>query len=227
VEASAQYSLIEPKLQGLILLLQLLQRVFRRICEIPARGLPRFHSARVGDGADGIVWLTNPRSRNFARGVRYQGCDPVACEELIRSLDIRYEDWHFVDVGCGKGRALMIAKKFPFQRVIGVEYSPKLVTAARAVTGAMVFCCDAADYKFPEVPLVVFMYHPFDKSVLEKVLANLHGEVILVYLGVGREWPGENPRFKEVRRTKNAVIYRALAANGESHVCDLRSKKSD
>lgn len=196
-----------------ILLLQLLQRLFRRICEIPSRGLPRLRSARVGDGADGIVWLTNPRSPNFAHGVRYQGCDPVTCEELIRSLDIRYEDWHFVDVGCGKGRALMIAKKFPFKRVIGVEYSPKLATAARALTGAMVSCCDAADYKFPEAPLVVFMYHPFDKSVLEKVLANLHGEVILVYLGIGREWPGENPRFKEIRRTKDAVTYRALSAN--------------
>lgn len=197
---------------------QLLQRVLRRIREIPSRGLPNFQSHKVGDGTDGIVWLTNPKSQNFARGVRYEGCDPVICEELIRSLDIRYEDWTFVDVGCGKGRALRKAEKFPFMGVIGVEYSPRLVTAARALTRATLFCCDAVDYKFPEVPLVVFMYHPFDKSVLEKVLANLHGEVILIYLGIGRAWPGENPRFKEVRRTKEAVIYRASSAIGESQV---------
>jgi SAM-dependent methyltransferase len=185
--------------------------VFNRICEIPSRGLPTVRNQKVGDGADGIVWMTNPRSNNFALGVRYEGCNPVTCEELLSSLNIRYEDWTFVDVGSGKGRALMIAEKFRFKAVIGVEYSRKLVAIARTLTQATIFCCDAAEYNFPELPLVVFMYHPFNRSVLEKVLANLRGDVILIYLGLGREWPGGNPRFKEVRRMNDAVIYKACS----------------
>ena len=37
----------------------------------------------------------------------------------------------FVDLGCGKGRPLLVASEFPFQRVVGVEIAPRLAEIAR------------------------------------------------------------------------------------------------
>jgi SAM-dependent methyltransferase len=192
-------------------MIYLIHRLLRRLWEIPARGIPKLKSATYGDGADGIVWLTHPTSPNFPYGVRYEPCDPGLCDELIRSLDIDYRDWTFFDVGCGKGRALMIAEKYPFKKIIGIEYSKRLAAVAKRLSkGATVVCQDATDYQFPADDKVVFMFHPFGKPVLEKVLQNLCGNVILIYLGVGKEWPKENPLFQAVRRTEHAVIYRLM-----------------
>src|SRR5713226_561215 len=38
----------------------------------------------------------------------------------------------FVDLGCGKGRALILAHEAGFRNLIGVEMSPKLAAAARS-----------------------------------------------------------------------------------------------
>ena len=39
-------------------------------------------------------------------------------------------------------------------------------------------------------------------------LPKLTGEVILIYLGLGRVIPGEDPGFQELSRSKDAGIYR-------------------
>ncbi len=42
----------------------------------------------------------------------------------------------FIDMGCGKGKALMIAADYGCQTLIGVEYSPTLCERARQLAGA-------------------------------------------------------------------------------------------
>jgi cyclopropane fatty-acyl-phospholipid synthase-like methyltransferase len=48
----------------------------------------------------------------------------------------------FVDIGCGKGKPLLIAARFPYVvRAMGVELSEALCQAARRTTGARSGCC--------------------------------------------------------------------------------------
>ena len=107
---------------------------------------------------------------------------------LISRLGLRYEDYAFVDMGSGKGRALLLSSSFPFKRIVGVEISKKLheialeniqrfrssrvsdVDSERSVDS---ICCDAADFEFPDVPLVLFLFNPFHEQVTRKVLDNL------------------------------------------------------
>src|SRR3989344_2191686 len=59
---------------------------------------------------------------------------PVAWSDLkrvLRVLEIGREEV-FLDLGCGKGRALLAAAAFDFQRVVGVEISQRLCEIARA-----------------------------------------------------------------------------------------------
>jgi SAM-dependent methyltransferase len=84
----------------------------------------------------------------------------------------------FVDLGCGKGRALILAHQAGFRDVIGVEIAPRLLPAARrntrrlAIPAALVLA-DAAAYHFPDRPIVTFLYNPFGIPTLQGVIEKL------------------------------------------------------
>ena len=57
----------------------------------------------------------------------YFDYDPVKVStftKAIQCLKIRYEDFTFIDIGAGKGRALLMATSYPFKEIIGVEMFP-------------------------------------------------------------------------------------------------------
>jgi SAM-dependent methyltransferase len=103
---------------------------------------------------------------------------------VLAQLAIPCEQYVFVDLGCGKGRVLLLASGFPFRAIVGVEYSPRLSSIAREnvlryrhpdqrCQDLQVIEGDAADFDFPPQPLVVFFHHPFDEPVFRRVLARL------------------------------------------------------
>lgn len=98
----------------------------------------------------------------------------------------------FLDLGCGKGRALLVAAQFDFRQIIGVEISPDLCRIAESNTRSKprieIRQQDAATLTFPAAPFVAFLYHPFLTPVLRRVLANLErhqranpGPIYLLY----------------------------------------------
>ena len=59
----------------------------------------------------------------------YQPIDHRSLQLALNALSIDADDV-FVDIGCGLGRAVVLAARRPFRRVLGVEYSPSLAEAA-------------------------------------------------------------------------------------------------
>ncbi len=103
--------------------------------------------------------------------VRWRRCRPQA------PLDA----FTFVDLGAGMGRAMLLAAEFPFRAVIGVELHPLLAriarknlalwrAAERARAPMSLVCGDAAEFKLPPGPCVVFMFNPFGAPVLRRLL---------------------------------------------------------
>lgn len=122
-------------------------------------------------------------SANRARGIRYQPTLAVPLRKVLREAQVPTAGC-FVDLGCGKGRALMVAVLGGFACVKGIDYSPDLcalaqrnLDALRARTrrrfNATVVAVDAADYAFASDDTVVFLFNPFDATVLAAVLARL------------------------------------------------------
>lgn len=107
---------------------------------------------------------------------RYQACDVTRTTNTLRNLLIRYEDFTFIDVGSGKGRALFVAAEFPFRRVIGVEFAQELHQIALEnlyVTGRgeiEAVWADATEYDWPVEPLVLYFNNPFLAPVMRTVL---------------------------------------------------------
>lgn len=121
-------------------------------------------------------------------GVEYQ---PVSYSGLKRALDHLPSDafkGSFVDYGCGKGRALLIAALFPFQKVIGIEYDSELAQTAQSnISNAQgtlqchtveVIQIDATLYDIPNEASVFFFYQPFVGETLSKVLRRLQAHII-------------------------------------------------
>jgi SAM-dependent methyltransferase len=116
--------------------------------------------------------------------VQYQPVRLHAFRRIMTMLAIDHQEFTFVDFGCGKGRAMLLASEFPFRRILGVELSPALCQAARENIRAYtsptqqckrleVACADAAQYRVPREPAVLFFYNPFDAQIMSPVLHNL------------------------------------------------------
>lgn len=94
------------------------------------------------------------------------------------------EQFTFIDVGAGMGRAMLLATEYPFQRVVGIELNPLLARVAqrnveswrdakRAKMQMQLISGDALDAPLPDGPCVVFMFNPFGASVMRRLLKRL------------------------------------------------------
>jgi SAM-dependent methyltransferase len=89
----------------------------------------------------------------------------------------------FMDSGCGKGRVLQQAARWPFQRVIGVEGSPELAEIARAGLAARahrhrcrnveVVVSDVRDFPVPDDLTIAYFFRPFGDGTLKVVLRSI------------------------------------------------------
>ena len=89
----------------------------------------------------------------------------------------------FLDLGAGMGRAVCVAATFRFRKVLGVEISPQLCTIAeknvRRIEAKLV-CrnvrieqASAEKYCVPLDVTVVYLFNPFQGTVLRTVLENI------------------------------------------------------
>jgi len=96
----------------------------------------------------------------------------------------RVEAYSFVDVGAGKGRALLLASELPFRKIIGVELSKDLARIAsqniakwkreRAVRAPIrIVHQDVLQFRWPRTPLVVYLYNPFERELVEELIERL------------------------------------------------------
>jgi SAM-dependent methyltransferase len=122
-------------------------------------------------------------SPNRARGIRYEPTHAIPLRRVLRACRIP-TDRGFVDLGCGKGRGLIVAVLCGFSHVAGVDYSPALCAVAERNLDIVrrrakrqftcsVFAMDAADYQFAPHDTVVYLFNPFDAVVLAAVLVRL------------------------------------------------------
>ncbi len=127
--------------------------------------------------------VTDSPNRRFA--VRYQPTSVEDFELLMGKLDIPHDEFVFVDYGSGKGRVLMLAAAYPFQRIIGVEFSPPLDRVARENIATLgedaarieTVVMDAAEFEPPLEPLVLYFNNPFELPVLQGVLDRLRESI--------------------------------------------------
>jgi SAM-dependent methyltransferase len=107
---------------------------------------------------------------------------------MLTNAGVDHRAFAFVDMGCGKGRVVLVAATYPFQRVVGVEISAPLAEIARAnidrfqpptrqCRNVEVQTVDATSFTFPETNLLIHFYHPFEPPLLNAVLEQLQRSI--------------------------------------------------
>lgn len=181
---------------------------------------------RYGTNTSGLVRPDDWESADEitrSQGVGYVPSPPQLTRYMLRSLPADSAAFTFVDVGCGKGRVVLVASEFPFRRVIGIELSPWLCGIAqenltqfrsrrRRCPNLEVQCAEATTWPLPEGDLVLHLYHPFGADVLRRFLAHVSASleesprrIALLYLRVSREVREvfeEFPAFQLVQRVQ-------------------------
>ena len=118
----------------------------------------------------------------------YQPTEPALFHEMLARVmsiaKIDFREFTFIDIGSGKGRALLMAADYPFQRILGVEILPELHRVAKANISKYksdsqqcfaidYLLADASEFTFPPEPTVVYLFNPLPESGLAKMVGNL------------------------------------------------------
>lgn len=146
-----------------------------------------------------LGWMARIASPNWIHGIGYAPVPSGDVARIIAGLNIDYRQFVFVDLGAGKGRAVLVAAQFPFKRIVGVEYSPLLAEAMKTNIASYrnprqrcfeleSLLQDATQYHLPQEPLVLFFHHPFEAVIfrqvrerIEQSLADNPREMLVVY----------------------------------------------
>ena len=96
----------------------------------------------------------------------------------------------FLDVGAGKGRAMLLASQFPFLRVEGVELNADLARIANAnislwhndlqanaLSPLILHHADATTHPLPSEPTLAFLFHPFELPILRRFLRHVEQSI--------------------------------------------------
>jgi SAM-dependent methyltransferase len=92
----------------------------------------------------------------------------------------------FLDIGAGKGRAMLLASQFPFLRVEGVELNADLAdiasdnislwqqdATADPLAPIELHHADATTHTLPTDPTLAFLFHPFELPILRRFLKHI------------------------------------------------------
>lgn len=105
-----------------------------------------------------------------------------AFNRVLRDLQVRPDDV-FVDYGCGMGRTLVLAARFPFRTLLGFDVSPQLLAVARENLQRAVPAprrgdlalvqADARAFRLPDDATVLYLYNPFHGEILSAVFDDI------------------------------------------------------
>lgn len=123
-----------------------------------------------------------------AHAVCYGGSQPGILRRALAALP-SVNSCTFLDLGCGKGRALLVAAELPFRDIVGVELSASLAAIARRNaaliahrdpqrTAIRIVEADASTFPIPAGDVVLFMYHPFGAELVAKVVQAVEAALV-------------------------------------------------
>lgn len=154
------------------------------------------HGVDTGDLIPATRLLTG--HPNDAHVTAYYGVAPSILRNLLeRWLELTrepIEQYTFIDIGAGKGRALLVASQLPFRHVLGVELNPTLAATSRqnithfvgthtsdptapALASIKLIQQDALTLQLPTTPTLLFLFHPFEAPLLKQLLRQIETQL--------------------------------------------------
>ena len=126
---------------------------------------------------------------------------------------------HFLDIGCGKGRALCVAAYNNFTTLTGIDFSKELCEEATKnleITkqhfpslSYRIINNDAFYYEIPAAVDCIFLFNPFDEMIMSGVIENINTslqkfprDIFIIYINPLLKKQFLNNGYKEIFYTK-------------------------
>jgi hypothetical protein len=164
-------------------------------------------------------------SPNYAYGQQYAPVNESLFRDAMNQLVIDHSRFTFIDLGSGKGKALLLASAFPFRKIIGVEFSSDLHRVALKNLEACTtpLSCrdivsihqDATTFVFPNDPLVILIFNPFIGKTMDEVLDNIESsaravprEIFVIYMKpIMADAFRRRPVLQEIHTHEHYIIF--------------------
>ena len=163
-----------------------LQFALGNVRHIAADRFARRWDCRHGVNTSGSIQLSSLTidSPNKAFGNECLCISPNTFDFVVESLPGDLSSYTFIDFGAGKSRTLLLASRFNFAKIAGVEFAKELVEYSKhnlrhfkaewqRCHNLEILEADATKYIVPATPLVLFFYNPFKREVFVQVLNNI------------------------------------------------------
>ena len=157
----------------------------RRRGPVPVHPFDAEHGTETGALIPGEDLQTGHRHDRYITA--YHGTAPSLFAKVIahwRTVAIHpVQQTAFVDIGAGKGRAMLLASQMPFRRIVGVELHPMLAASMRSnvehwqathrTSPMRIEEADAMRLRMPAGPCCLFLFNPFDLVLMDRFLDRL------------------------------------------------------
>ena len=157
----------------------------------------------------------------------YQGASYQVLLRIFSEISETTKGFDFVDIGCGKGRAVFVAEYCGYNQLTGIELDEELINDAinnaqlykfkRKESNINFIHANALEYEYKNKPTIYFLFNPFNEDVMKKVLERIcslsTSETWFVYMNPLYPLPfGEKgiPCIQEIKTRfyKEAFIFR-------------------
>lgn len=178
------------------------------------------HEKRFG------ISTTAPGQARSTDYYHYQGAGYDMIIRMFADLVPGREHYHFIDIGCGKGRAVIVAENAGFRKVTGIElFDDLLRIAAENVkkyptkkndSSITLLHLNALNYNYENEPAIYFLFNPFTGNVLKEVLLRImqqtKSDTYFIYMNpkyasVFAELGVRKSRVYKTRFYTEAIIY--------------------
>ncbi|HYM92788.1 MAG TPA: class I SAM-dependent methyltransferase [Chitinophagaceae bacterium] len=134
-------------------------------------------------GADELKHL-GKNGIDISHATIYMPVNYYILEILMKEIRKLSSSEKILDLGCGKGRVMVVAAHFGFKKINGIDFSEKLCKEAIKNTAKVqslfpetsfkIELQDAFYYKIPDDISVIFLFNPFDEVIVSGVLKNIN-----------------------------------------------------
>ena len=136
-------------------------------------------------GADELKKLKR-KGIDISHATMYMPVSYQLLEEALQQIPAA-DKKHFMDIGCGKGRAMCVAAYYDFKKISGIDFSKEFCEAAinnisvtKVKIPAINFSVTEADAAVANIPGdvdCIFLFNPFDETIMKKAMQHINASI--------------------------------------------------
>ena len=179
-------------------------------------------------GADELRMLEK-KGIDITHATIYMPVSYPLLEELFEQLNNKLSQllYHFLDIGCGKGRALSVAAQHGFSKLSGIDFSKELCISAEKNLAIIkqnfpsieytIINNDAFYFDIPADADCIFLFNPFDELIMSAVVQHICNSLqsnprslYIMYVNPLHKEQFIKAGFKEIFHTKKMKYLEAV-----------------